>query len=261
MSSLQDILPLLRKPKILPGALPLIHVSKSGRPGFEQIIDDLSLSPPQNPCEVFKQHLLYFSYGNVFYDTGDKATRDLTKLPICFLFNPSALSEINYYFPYDTGAAYRNKYGKHSEHLSSNFDKYKVVGNSNNIYPPIQLTYYIYKNNENYRNGQIETKHEPKLCQSLPELFNFLEDQNIEGCDERQYTIECQAAQKINLNNYLEWIAFPETYSDLFSKLFKLMQPSPPYRYSYHPGTIYHPQRIIGEIKLKAKEYIENRYL
>lgn len=110
MSNLQDILPNLRQANNLPKALPIFHVSKSGRQGFNQIINDLSLIPSH--CEVFEQCLLYFSYGNVFYSTGDKPNKDKTKFPICFLFNPKALSKINYYYPYDTGAAFYDKYVK-----------------------------------------------------------------------------------------------------------------------------------------------------
>lgn len=80
MCSLQDILPRLSQPKKLPGALPLVHVSKSGKSGFKQIINDLKLSPQK--CKVFKKDLLYFSYGDVFYDTGNKPTRDKDQLPI-----------------------------------------------------------------------------------------------------------------------------------------------------------------------------------
>ena len=109
MYNLQDILPKLRKPNNFPHPLPIIHVSKSGKPGFAQIINQLSLTP--SVCKVFKQYLLYFSYGCVFYETGNQPIRALTQLPICFLFSPQVLTMINYYYPYDTGAAQFQKYG------------------------------------------------------------------------------------------------------------------------------------------------------
>lgn len=260
MSNLQDILPKLRKPKRFPTALPLIHVSKSGKSGFEQIINQLSLSPSN--CKVFNQYLLYFSYGSVFYDTGNQPTRDITKLPICFLFRPIILPKMSYYYPYDTGAAKFNKYGKHSEHLSNNFNRYKVNNNSNiQIEASRQLVYYIYGTNKNYIIGKIKTKVQKKLCNSLLELFEFFEDKNVEECDERQYTIECQTKQDITLRNNLEWIAFPDRYYDLVGQLFNTMQPLPPYRYAYDTGTVNHPLKIMGEIRAAAHKYINNKYL
>ena len=94
MCNLQDILPRLEKPEAFPAALPLIHVSKSGKTGFEKIVNELSLSPRY--CDTFQKHLVYFSYGSAFYEPRHQK-KELIKLPICFLFNPKALSEINYY--------------------------------------------------------------------------------------------------------------------------------------------------------------------
>ncbi len=259
MYNLQDILPKLRKPNNFPGALPLVHVSKVGKSGFEDIISDLSLSTGK--CKVFQKHLLYFSYGDVFYDTEHKPTREEDKLPICFLFNPRVLSKINYYYPYDTGAAYFNKYGRHSNHLKDNFEKYKVNNNSNISEVSRQLVYYIYGSNRNYINSQIKPKIQRKLNDSFPELFDFFGDQNIKECDARQYTIECHANKNIDLKNHLEWIAFPDRYYKLFIKLYHDMQPSPPTPYPYQAGTVFKPLKITGKIQREAQKYIEEKYL
>lgn len=261
MCDLQNILPRLRQPKNLPRALPLIHVSKSGKEGFKQIINNLSLSPRH--CQVFGKHLLYFSYGDVFYDTGNKPTRDEDQLPICFLFDPKALSEIDYYYPYDTGAAYFYKYGRHSQHLKDNFERYRVNGDGNNYRISRKLIRYIYGTNRNYINRKIKNKIQPQLYKSLPDLFDFFEDQylDIEGCDERQYTIECQGEKNMNLKYCLEWIAFPYSYYNLYTELFNDMQPSPPKPYPYHAGAVFNPLTIKGKIQGEAQSYIERKYL
>ena len=256
MCNLQEILPQLSTPHPLPTTLPLIHVSKSGRSGFLEIINNTMLMPRY--CQVFNQPILYFSYGNVFYETGNSPTRNQTKLPICFLFNPLILSEINSYYPYDTGAAKFQKYGRHSEHLSNNLERYRVNGNDNQT--PQKLVFYIYQSNQNYRRGVLNSSMHAMLTEAYPELFAFLQDSNIEGCDERQYTIECQTIRNIDLQNFLEWIAFPESYTDLFVQLFNQMQPHPPVRYPYEHGTVFHPQKILGAIREKANEYIQTRY-
>ncbi len=256
MCNLQDILLQLQRPKTFPAALPLIHVSKLG---FKQIVSDLSLSP--NYCDTFQQHLLYFSYGSAFYEPREQK-KELIKLPICFLFNPKALSKINYYYPYDTGAAEDDKYGRHSEHLRHNLDKYRVDSDRNEkIEYSRQLVYHIYETNNNYRIGEIRDRIEDLLYTSFPELFEFLKDRTIEGCDQRQHTIECQSKQTINLKDYLEWIAFPDRYDDLFSQLFNKMQPSPPIRYRYEYIANRPISQIIGEIQVTAQKYINSRYL
>jgi hypothetical protein len=263
MSRLQDILPRLGKPRKFPSQLPLIHVSTLG--SFAEIINDLHLRP--SDCRVFKRDILYFSYGNAFYTTGNDPDRKQTQFPIFFLFNPQILSQIYCYYPYDTGAANKGIYGLHSNYLKDNFDKYKIDGScdiqSGEDYIRVcrQLVYYIYGTNRNYIDGQIKTRIQSRLCNSLPDLFQFFEDPTIDNCDERQYTIECQTEESIKLNNVLEWVAFPRSQEKLFIELFDRMQPSPPMRCPYNPGAVNHPLKIFGHIRAEAQKYIENRYL
>ncbi len=255
MNLLQEILPKLRRPSRLPPALPLIHISKSKY--FKDIIKHFKLSTFK--CEIFKKHLLYFSYGDVFYATGDKASHDKTKAPVCFLFNPKMLSEINYYYPYDTGAAQLRKYGDWSDTLT-NFKRYRIVGNGDWSIA-CQLVYYIYGSNLNYRKGKVKPlrQRQRKLFESFPELYQFLES-DIQECDRRQCTIECQSESDIVLRQFLEWIAFPNSSYYLFVDLFNKMQPSPPVQCPYELPDNYHPREILGEIRSEARKYIETKY-
>lgn len=147
---------------------------------------------------------------------------------------------------------------RHSQHLKDNFQKYIIHGGDSNIELLRKLVYHIYRSNRNYLGGQIETRVESELLQFLPELFEFFAD-DIENCDKRQYTIECQTTQHINLNTYLDWIAYPQSYGNIYEKLFNQMI-SPPETHEYDIGTINHPREIIGDIRTKAQEYIKKRF-
>ncbi|NES80986.1 MAG: hypothetical protein F6K10_06035 [Moorea sp. SIO2B7] len=174
------------------------------------------------------------------------------------MFSPFILSQITYYFPYDTGAAHAGKYGRYSNHFSNNYETYRVNGNYNNTAK--KLVDYIYQSNKNYLRGFLNSNIHPRLTDNFPELFDFFNDK-IEGCDERQYTIECQTTDDISLRNQLEWIAYPYRWKKLYTQLFKEMEPEPPTHYIYEAGRNFDPRTILGEIRREAEKFIESKYI
>lgn len=240
----------------LPSALPLFHLTLAQN--LTKIVEDIALKPQY--CRVFKKNLLYFSYGGLFYiPGGDRNSRNAAQAPIALLFKPTLIEQIDIYYPYDTGAVKQfNQYGSHSEELQK-FNRYRIHGHGD-PYLPSKLVYHLYKNNSNYRIGIINQSC-GEYPEPFPQLFKFLNtDLSEQRCDERQYTIECQATRNIYLQDNLEWIGIPESLFPQFQKLFKAMSPSPPFCYQYTSHSIINPTKIVGKLEAAAEQYIE-RYL
>ena len=190
----------------LPYALPIGHLSVVR--WFEEILQCGELTPKE--CKYFNDDLLYFSYGGILYHPPNAPTRDATRLPIAFLFEPKVLDQIDYYHPYDTGAAASEKYGKEWSVELQDFNKYKILGNGC-LRTPRKLVHHIYGSNENHLTGQVHPSIQT-LPNPFPDLHKFLTcDLSDVETDHRQYSIECTTTQRVSLARGLLWIGYADT--------------------------------------------------
>ena len=243
---LQSTIESLPDPSELPPALPVAHLSIAK--WFENIVQDGFLKP--NQCKFFNKDLLYFSYGGVFHRTDKLNTKDASISPIAFIFSHTLLEQLADYYPYDTGAAASGKYGSWSEELKK-FDRYLVKGNSK---VPSKLVHHIYGSNEGYiqRNPMSSCGKKPE---PLPTLYQFLKDDLLnERVDHRKYAIECQFEKSVSLAKHLLWVGYPESQTDVFRDLLKLLpSDKPPKSYPYPSDEISIPDNVAADLEKKAK--------
>lgn len=89
--------------------LPFVHTTDVYR--FANVLDDGRLEPRE--CPVFdKEPLLYFFYGRPSYraNSNEAPTALDHYLPVCLLFNGSAISPIKRVFPFDSGGFHDQLY-------------------------------------------------------------------------------------------------------------------------------------------------------
>lgn len=152
---------------------------------------------------------MYFSYGGILHRHSNKPTQNATQLPIAFLFAPEVLDQIDYYHPYDTGAAASKKYGEWSTKLLD-FNKYKILGNG---YPntPRKLIHHLYGSNKNYLSEQVQSSAQ-NLPTPFPDLHKFLTcDLSGVETDHRQCSVECKTTKRVSLARGLLWVGYAET--------------------------------------------------
>lgn len=255
--------PLELEDKIL--QLPIAHLTTLH--SFERIVNNGGDLKPLK-CDVFDCELLYFSYGGVFHRPKQFVTNKPFWLPVAILFTPKLLNQMNCFFPYDTGAAKKNFYGRWSSELSI-FEKYRIPNGEENNEILQKLVHYTYGSNEQYLAGNAlenTAGDEPLLT-----LINFLkadlsQDNTENNTDHRQHVIECQTSQVISLKNVFEdiiWIGLPAQCREQFNKLCQLTRPiRPPTCYFYPTSKNENPYAIARELQGKARdEIIQPRYL
>lgn len=82
--------------------LPCIHATDGH--SFRTILESKCLTPAM--CPVYKEDLLYLSYGRPSYRVGaiSEASRIRARLPVCFLLSPNAIDKCKRIMPFDSGA-------------------------------------------------------------------------------------------------------------------------------------------------------------
>jgi hypothetical protein len=275
-------------------SLPIGHVTSAR--SYDKIVNSRTLQPQH--CNVFNKSLLYFSYGGIFYSYGKHPTNNATELPIAFLFKPELLSNnINYLFPYDTGAAKPNGWwggnGRYRNGDVNNFKKYQVVVNNNRHQVVVnnnrhqvvvnnnrhqvglasKLVYYFYLENEKYMYGDVvKSLHNKINCNLLNEfpvltdLHNFLKSDLCDnGVDYRQRAIECQSETDIELSELLtkiQWVGLPEDRKLPLRKLYDDNNiETLPEIYAYKYIKACPPETIISQLQQKARTVIEDIYI
>src|SRR5688572_1187632 len=134
----------------LPLPLPPMHLSIARH--FEKIADDGALTP--TPCKVFKQDILYFYYGGLFYRPSNQPTKDEFQLPIAFVFEPEILARVKCFYPFDTGALANGKYGGDwGEKLTRQQDRFRLEASCKGDLLVRSLVYHMYGTNVSYLRG------------------------------------------------------------------------------------------------------------
>ncbi|AFZ60231.1 hypothetical protein H6G54_08350 [Anabaena cylindrica FACHB-243] len=253
---LQDAIKNLEDNDQLPLALPIAHLTSAN--WLNQIAEEKMTLKPQY-CKVFEKDLLYFSYGGIFHRPSPGKPREL---PIAFMFSPELLQHINYYYPYDTGAAASRKYGENWSSELINFPKYCLKGDFNT---PRKLVRYIYGNNHQYLEGNIQqiTNSLPSPLQTIRDFLSL--DLTSEGIDHRQCSIECQTETVVPLTQYLLWVGWPQERLNEFKKLWRnsITEDRPiqlPKIQTYNFHSRFDPKGIAAILEDRAKEAIVEDY-
>lgn len=258
--SLEETLGLLPRPAKLPLSLPLAHLTVAR--WFESIIDAGKLEPRM--CDTFKENLVYLSYGGVLYRTANWPTKNPSELPVVFIFNPSLLEIVDRYYPFDTGALAKGRYGKWSKILGPNANQFKLLGKGDSTVPS-RLVYHLYKNNKQYIKGHVDSALKKKP-DPLPQLLDFFKaNLTAAGVDDRQLAIEAVCTESIPFDDRLVFVGYPEVktraFRPLFEKLYELMKPVLPEFFPYESSSIITPNEIAAQIRLAARKSIVERYL
>ena len=242
-------------------ALPIGHLSVARC--FEEILQCGELTPQE--CKYFNDNILYFSYGGILYHPPTTRTLDATCLPIAFLFAPEILGRIDYYHPYDTGAAASKKYGSEWNTELQNFNKYKILGDGCPRMPR-KLIHHIYSSNKNYLAGQVHSSAQT-LPNPFPDLYKFLTcDLPDVEIDHRQCTIECTTTKGVSLARGLLWIGYAEIkreeYAPRLSKFFLDYEGIvPPWEDTYSSRRNFSPGKCAELLMEKAYERYVCRFV
>ena len=251
-ASLETAIRSLTETDDLPLPLPPVHVSIAR--WFSSIVGKGNLEPTL--CHIFHEDLLYLFYGGVFYRTGQKPTRNAAELPIVFLFDPAILSFVTRYYPFDTGAMAAGHFGVWSTKFDLFKEMFKVPGRQD-FNTPCRMVYHIFGNNSQYLLGRVNSDCRNKP-DPLPQLFDFMSsDLSNHHVDQRQCMIECQVTRPITLERNLLWLAFPESMTDIFAKLYELTKPSIPDYYAYASHVIFTASEIAAQLQLRASEVVK----
>lgn len=221
----------------------------------------------QTDCKVFNRKLIYLSYGGVFHRYGYKPTSEAAYLPAAILFKPSLLRRMDCFFPYDTGAAKKERYGLWSHELCK-WENYRVH-NRDGFDMPAKIVHFLYGKSESYLDGEVSGKtiSDTSPCSEiLTNLIKFLrEDLTSLGVDYRQRTIECQTTQPMEFKEIYDeilWIALPEEFMGLYYDWRVRMRPSPaPRKYFYKWRKGRRPLEIASILEDKARDIINEEYL
>lgn len=246
--------------KVIP--LPIAHLTSSR--SFEKILEGSAFQPQF--CNVFQCDLLYFSYGGIFHRYGEQPTQETTKLPVAFVFKPTLLRNIDYLFPYDTGAANKNLYNNQE---MQNFANYRVSNNRGSELAS-KIVYYFYHSNEKYLKGkavQEFNKLSLPLMEPMQKLLNFLQSDLCQfDVDHRQRAIECQSRQEISLKKVIQdilWVGFPDLMRNKFYEMCYVNgKPNyVPQCYFYQYYKARSPSSIADCLEDKAREAVFERHL
>ncbi|NOU17118.1 MAG: hypothetical protein HOO91_06120 [Bacteroidales bacterium] len=203
-------------------------------------------------CDIFKEKLLYFSYGVPYYKPRNMQTENALEFPIAFIFKIDAFKNIIDYFPFDTGCIYSSRISGLSGKGFEPPNDFCIHSN------PEKLVSCFYKTNENYLKGIIRKDNIPKGI-IIEKIITYLSaNYSSQGIDNRQRTIECIYKDELNIKSNLLWLAFPDF---LTKKASILWDKSDAFEYySYPTETNENPAHLATHIAKKAKEIFKYKY-
>jgi hypothetical protein len=203
-TGLDSTLQALASPANWPVPLPIVHMTVAR--WFGSIVGQGQLEP--RDCPVFGERLIYLFYGGAFYRPSDFVTKNVDELPVAFLFEPTVLTKISRYYPFDTGALASGRFGALGDRLKPFRSKFQVPGGGN-PQAPGRIVHHLFGSNDNYIYGNIDPDCQTKPS-PLPELFELMtQDLTSAETDHRQRCIECHSLDAMDLGQHLVWLAFP----------------------------------------------------
>lgn len=196
--------------------LPLCHTTKWKY--FEKIINDKTLItsfskfPDPNPTNQQTESLVYLFYGLPFYiyetGNGDEINSEVTEdLPIGLIFKQDLASNIDRFYPFDTGALLSNKYKNILDiDVDNDLKVYEVkISNGNEIK---KLVKRYYECNEKYCYGIFNNSVKPTHPKEENLIRLFL-DGSKSKVDLRNRAIEVHSLRDIDISNNLLAVILP----------------------------------------------------
>lgn len=195
-------------PKISKDAfLPLSHVTSWSN--LKKIISDRGLKT--NVCPIFKEELIYFSYGDVAYRPSRKKYAWNNDFPVVMFFFHNLLTNIFRFFPFDTGAIAVGRY----RHLDKQIKDFRsnYFAHSYGYTSPRKWVNMCYGSVINYI-GERTPIARSDFSDSHDKIYNIYRIYNNKTCKDVNYkiasTVECHSANSIPLAKNLLWVGVPE---------------------------------------------------
>lgn len=174
--------------------LPLMHTTDGWV--LRTLVESGRLTP--HDCEVFGSPLLYFFYGRPAYRRTDEDPTSLASyLPVCLIFSPDCLPQIDRIFPFDTGAFSLGLYKQHL-HRNMALEHFELSPDISNAFKVVSK---FFTNNVSYYNG---IAREGLVIGTLDfEASSYYDIVRAEGktsSDDRRGTIEIQSAHSLEVD-------------------------------------------------------------
>lgn len=236
-------------------ALPAAHLTRAS--AFGEIVKAGQLDPQLDT--YFNEKLLHFFYGGIFYLPASMSLTEEIKLPVAFVFGPTALSSFTRYYPFDTGAMFKGLFADWSTRMGTFQESFRV--NGSDFRTPSLLVYHLFKTNQNYLRGMPDDELK-SMSEPLPLLFDFLNANLGNGqTDQRQYTIECQATAPVPLDQQLLWVGYPDYFTREFGELRQRLHPYRPKSWKYEYTRVFNPRDIAAQLQSEARKAVIDDYL
>jgi hypothetical protein len=239
----------------LPASLPLGHLRDS------RYLDDILKNShiPLHGCKVFNQDLVYLFYGGLFYRTLSTPTKDGTLLPVGFLFAPSVLRSVERAYPFDTGAAHKDKYGAPWDKRLKPLQDFEVDIAADSE-AAAKLVRHFFKTNTAYLDEKPLPACDPKSngCSVLHEFLSA--DLTGLKIDQRYARIEAHAVSPVPLIDLL-WVGYPKHIEAEITRLKRNYRSKPPIYWSYKPFPAMPPNEAAAILQHEAERTIISQYI
>ncbi len=231
-----------------PSPLPPCHLSEVR--AFKTHARALHIEPRY--CEVFKENLVYLYYGGLFFRSSRRPTRNAGLYPVGFLFTPESLSQVERYYPFDTGAIAEGYYGPSNDNIEL-MTECCLSGYGPSL--PCLLVRHLFGSNRRYLKGLV-SQAGLSLFDPVPWLIRHLTTDYSElGTDQRQYRIECQSRVPMSFAQLL-WVGYPDVCAQSFGRIFESAASKRPVRYVYDYYNCAAPAEIAAILQQRAVDFI-----
>lgn len=195
--------------------IPFFHTTEAIY--LRDILETGSLSA--TGCSIFKEKLLYLSYGKPAYRSNNSGINSNLKffLPVSFIINPLCITNIKRIFPFDSGGF--SLYGDfmHPKMTLSNFDV------NPNIDSLQKIVDFFFGNDREYFYGNARRNIKYDIANSEVESYhNLILNNAKQRQDDRKSSIEVQLGDSVKISDKTVLaIIMPEEYaaSDLIQQL------------------------------------------
>lgn len=230
-------------------SLPFVHVTSWS--SALRIFRDGYLKP--NSSDVFKEDILYMSYGKIVYEPSLKPYTWVDDLPVAFVFRPHLINKVFDFYPFDTGAVVAG----HLERYTSTIEKYLNLFKMNNGVKTRPSTWIksFFGSNNIYL---LKTKSNlPKKQKHICEAFEYLYDsyESRADVDQRLVSIECQFKGAVGINMELDYVWVHKDYKKMIDKKGDC------FNFNRHKIRYYGDYSIDGSIPLDLRKSVDQHII
>lgn len=202
-------------------------------------------------CPVFKEEILYLSYGSVAYKPSKKAYSWADDAPVLMIFAPSIMRRVSRFFPFDTGAIAAGRFE----------DNYLTTVNDFRLNCSIRVTartapwHWIniaFGSNSQYfaRKGELLHSSKEDMLIVIAQMQKHFK--TGDRTDHRLIAIECHIKDDVPLNDVL-WLGAPTDKRDELTALFQRTRNSLPPVFWYNQSV--ESGALPNDLRSKAEEF------